>query len=313
MGHEEPAALVLGAAARAPGVLPGAPRLSAAQAPPLRAIDAIDEQGGSRPLCIPIERPLTLVLDGRELVTLMTLGAAPEWLVLGYLRNQRLIDAVTELHSVEVDWREGVARIATRAGAAGRAPDAAAPAAGPRGMLGCALGTEFGAAMRLGAEAAGAEARRARPRIAHAELIAILESMREHDAIHRAAGSVHSAALFRGGELWVAVEDVSRHNGIDTVTGFMVLHGIDGGDKILFTTGRLTGEMVMKAAHNGIPVMISRNGVTAIGCELAAARGMTLIGRAANRRYLCYVGAGSIEFAARAAPPGAAGPGVPRA
>ena len=114
--------------------------------------------------------------------------------------------------------------------------------------------------------------------------------MRRHDAIHRAAGSVHGCALFQGGELWTAVEDVSRHNGVDTITGFMMLHGVDGADKILFTTGRLTGEMVMKAAHNGIPLMISRNGTTAVGYELAAKLGMTLIGRAANRRYLCYVG-----------------------
>jgi FdhD protein len=109
--------------------------------------------------------------------------------------------------------------------------------------------------------------------------------------VHRAAGSVHSCALFQGGELWAAVEDVSRHNGIDTITGFMALHGMHGADKTLFTTGRLTGEMVMKAAHNGIPVMISRNGTTAMGYELAAKLGMTLIGRAANRRYMCYIGA----------------------
>jgi FdhD protein len=97
--------------------------------------------------------------------------------------------------------------------------------------------------------------------------------------------------LFQGAGLLVSVEDVSRHNGLDTVTGWAAFHGVPGGDKILFTTGRLTVEMVMKAAHNGVPIVVSRNGVTAMGCELAAKLGMTLFGRAANRRFFCYVGA----------------------
>ena len=92
------------------------------------------------------------------------------------------------------------------------------------------------------------------------------------------------------------MEEVSRHNGVDTITGFMRLHGVTGADKMLFTTGRLTGEMVMKAAHNGMPVMISRNGTTAMGYEVARRFGMTLIGRAANRRYLCYAGAERRRF-----------------
>jgi FdhD protein len=153
------------------------------------------------------------------------------------------------------------------------------------------LGAGAGGAMVDGATAVGAPGRLQEPSISHAEILAILECMHRHDAVHRAAGSVHSCALFQGGELWAAVEDVSRHNGIDTITGFMALHGMHGADKTLFTTGRLTGEMVMKAAHNGIPVMISRNGTTAMGYELAAKLGMTLIGRAANRRYMCYIGA----------------------
>ena len=127
--------------------------------------------------------------------------------------------------------------------------------------------------------------------IPQATIFAVLDSMRRHDAIHRAAGSVHSCALFQGDALMVAVEDVSRHNGVDMLAGFMRMHGVNGAGKILFSTGRLTGEMVLKAAHNGIPVMISRNGTTASGHELAGKLGMTLIGRAASGRYLCYVGA----------------------
>jgi FdhD protein len=229
----------------------------------------------------------------------MTLGAAPEWLVLGYLRNQRFIDDVAALQSIEVDWTKNIARVTSRQERLDESVKATAQGAAATPM-GCALGTGFSDVMRhLDAGAAKAAAATATataagviaPSISHAEILAILECMHRHDAVHRAAGSVHSCALFQGGELWAAVEDVSRHNGIDTITGFMALHGMHGADKILFTTGRLTGEMVMKAAHNGIPVMISRNGTTAMGYELAAKLGMTLIGRAANRRYMCYIGA----------------------
>jgi len=292
-------ALVLGTAGRAPARVPDAPRLSAASATPLREIAAFDERGTARSLYLPIERPLTIAVDGRELVTLMTLGAAPEWLVLGYLRNQRFIDDVAALQSIQVDWTKNIARVTSRQERLDEPVKAAAQRAGAATPLGCALGTGFNDVMRhldagaaeAAAAAVGAPGRLQEPSISHAEILAILECMRRHDAVHRAAGSVHSCALFQGGELWAAVEDVSRHNGIDTITGFMALHGMHGADKTLFTTGRLTGEMVMKAAHNGIPVMISRNGTTAMGYELAAKLGMTLIGRAANRRYTCFIGA----------------------
>ena len=313
-------ALVLGTAGRAPARVPDAPRLSAASAAPLREIAAVDARGTPRSLYLPIERPLTIAVDGREVVTLMTLGAAPEWLVLGYLRNQRFIDDVAALQSIEVDWTQNIARVTSRQGRLDESVMAAAQGAGAAIPLGCALGTGFGDVMRhldtgaakaspaaaaagamVDGAAAGTAGRLQEPSVSHAEILAILECMHRHDAIHRAAGSVHSCGLFQGGELWAAVEDVSRHNGIDTITGFMALHGMHGADKTLFTTGRLTGEMVMKAAHNGIPVMISRNGTTAMGYELAAKLGMTLIGRAANRRYMCYIGAERITRGAEPA------------
>jgi FdhD protein len=128
-------------------------------------------------------------------------------------------------------------------------------------------------------------------RIARRQLLRILDITREYDAIHRAAGSVHGCALFQGDDLLVSLEDVSRHNGLDSVVGWMMLYGVDGVDKTLFTTGRLTAEMVMKAAHNDISIMVSRNGVTSMGHELAARLGMVLFGRAAKGRYLCYAGA----------------------
>ena len=135
-------------------------------------------------------------------------------------------------------------------------------------------------------------------RISRLQLLRILETSREYDAIHRAAGSVHGCALFQNADPLISVEDVSRHNGFDTVVGWMMLHGIAGDDKVIFTTGRLTGEMVMKAAYNGISIMVSRNGATAMGCELAEKIGMVLFGRAAKGRYLCYVGAARFDGAA---------------
>ena len=127
-------------------------------------------------------------------------------------------------------------------------------------------------------------------RIRQSTLARILETMRQQDSIHRKAGSVHGCALFRGSEMLMFVEDVGRHNAIDTITGWMALHGIQGADKTFYTTGRLTSEMVMKAAQIGVPIIVSRNGVTAMGHEMASKLGMTLFGRAANRHFLCYTG-----------------------
>ena len=146
MQPDDISALVLGPAGRALTLVPGAPRLSAASAAPLREIAAVDEQGATRALQLPIERPLTLIVDGRHVVTLMTLGAAPEWLVLGYLRNQRLIDDLAALQSIEVDWTMGIANMCL---AAGKALGESAPAAARAGNLpACALGTGFSDLMR---------------------------------------------------------------------------------------------------------------------------------------------------------------------
>jgi FdhD protein len=276
------ALVVLPAASRIP-LVAGGPQLSRASGEQLREIQVLDEHNERRAIQVPVERPLKLVVDGRELVTLMTLGASPEWLVTGYLLNQRLIEQATELESVCVDWAAGTAAVRTRNALAPRESRIAQQASGS----GCGLGTGFADLM----DNARAVPLGSSGRISRTTLLSILETMRHHDAIHRAAGSVHSCALFHHAELWVSIEDVSRHNGIDTITGWMALHGVKGADKILFTTGRLTGEMVMKAAHNGIPIVVSRNGVTAMGYQLAVRFGMGLFARAASRRFSCYTGA----------------------
>ncbi len=279
----EVTALVLGPRAQTLKPVDNAPQLSRATTTLLCEVAIVDDRGEQRSLRLPIERALRVLLDDRDLVTLMTLGAAPEWLIIGYLRNQRVIDQIAALESVIVDWSSGAAHARSRV-----RERAAAALSSPLARSGCALGSAFGDPMRAIEGLAFPAASEAR--ISRNVLLSILETMREHDDIHRAAGSVHSCALFGGQELWFSIEDVSRHNGVDTVTGWMALYGVAGADKILFTTGRLTGEMVLKAAFNGIPILVTRNGVTAMGRDLAERSGMTLIGRAANRRYICYTG-----------------------
>ncbi|OYU87384.1 MAG: sulfurtransferase FdhD [Burkholderiales bacterium PBB5] len=244
----------------------------------------MDEYGERRSLFIPAERPLTVFVDKRELVTLMTLGACPELLVLGYLLNQRLIGRVDEVASITVDWDVGAAAVKTHAGIS----EIERKTEHRVVTTGCGQGTVVGDAMsQLGSiclpDAATA-------RIRQSTLHGLLEQMRQRNSIHRKAGSVHGCALFQGTELLVFCEDVGRHNAIDTIAGWMALHGVTGADKTFYTTGRLTSEMVMKAAQMGVPIIVSRNGVTAMGHELAEQLGMTLFGRAANRHFLCYTG-----------------------
>ena len=262
----------------------GAPRLTAVQAELLREITILDEYGERRTIFIPVERPLTVFIDKRELVTLMTLGASPELLVLGYLLNQRLIANVAEIESITVDWDVGAAAIKTRHGIAGLAQKTARRVV----TTGCGQGTVFGDLMSQVDAVRLPDA--ATARIRQTTLHALLEQMRQRNSIHRKAGSVHGCALFQGRELLMFVEDVGRHNAIDTIAGWMGLHGVAGADKTFYTTGRLTSEMVMKSAQMGVPIIVSRNGVTAMGHGLAEQLGMALFGRAANRHFLCYTG-----------------------
>jgi FdhD protein len=261
-----------------------APHLTSTSCEAVREIEILDELGVRRSIYIPAERALTVIVDDRELVTLMTLGASAELLVLGFLRNQRLIKDAAALESISVDWRAGTAIVKTRLGRR------ELPPALPRIVAsGSGQGSIYAAMMSQLDTLRLPDAGEAR--ISGSTLRAVLDIMRQHDTIHRHARSVHSCALFQHDRLLVSVEDVSRHNGVDTVSGWMALHGIDGGDKILFTTGRLTGEMVIKAAQSGVPIVVSRNGVSTMGYDLAKKFGMALFGRAVNRRFHCYVGA----------------------
>lgn len=264
--------------------LPDAPRMTAARDTLLREIEVMDEYGERRTISIPAERPLTIFVDKREVVTLMTLGASPELLVLGWLRNQRLVQDLADIASITVDWDVGAAAVYTRSGI----PDLDTRTGRRVVTTGCGQGTVFGDVMEQVDAIRLPDARAAR--IRQGTLNGQLDVMRQQDSIHRKAGSVHGCALFQGTQLLMFIEDVGRHNAIDTIAGWMWLHGVDGSDKTFYTTGRLTSEMVMKAAHMGVPIVVSRNGVTQMGHDLATRLGMALFGRAANRHFLCYTG-----------------------
>jgi FdhD protein len=260
------------------------PRLTEAQATLTHEIDVLDEFGQQRRMSIPAERALTVYVDKYELVTLMTLGLAPELLVLGYLRNQGLIAAADQIESITVDWEVGSAAVRTRS---------AIPALQDRTARrvvtsGCGQGTVFGAML---ADVQGIDLPPpAQARLSQGTLYAILDQMRRYDSIHKKAGSVHGCALFCDTQLLVHMEDVGRHNAIDSIAGWMWMNGVEGGDKIFYTTGRLTSEMVMKSAQMGVPIIVSRNGITQMGHALAMQLGLTLIGRAKNRHFICYSG-----------------------
>ncbi|MEO7151540.1 MAG: formate dehydrogenase accessory sulfurtransferase FdhD [Burkholderiaceae bacterium] len=266
--------------------MPSLPRLTQARAPLTQEVPVLDEFGATRRISIPAERALTVFVDNRELVTLMTLGAAPEWLVLGYLRNQRLVDAPGDIESITVDWDVEAAAVKTRAGIERFDEKTAKRVV----TTGCGQGTVFGDLMNeldtLRLPAADDPA----ARIAQSTLYGLLEAIRRQESTYKSAGSVHGCALFRQADLLSFVEDVGRHNAIDTIAGWMWLNDVGGNDKIFYTTGRLTSEMVIKSAQMGVPIIVSRSGITQMGHQLATQLGMTLFGRATNRHFICYSG-----------------------
>jgi|SRR3990167_3649416 len=259
------------------------PQLTHARAPLTQEVTVLNEYGQSSQVSIPAERDLTVYVDKRELVTLMTLGAQPEWLVLGYLLNQRLVRSVDEVESITVDWDVGSAAVKTRHGI-----DRIEERTARRVVTtGCGQGSVFGHLMdeidsiRLPEAAV----------LRQSQLYGIVNAIRLKESTYKSAGSVHACALFRGEELQLFVEDVGRHNAVDTIAGWMALEDpalARSADKVFYTTGRLTSEMVIKSAQMGVAVVVSRSGITQMGLEVAQRVGLCAIGRATNKRFLCY-------------------------
>lgn len=250
---------------------------SHARLPTILEVEIIDEYGESRRQSIAAERSLSLYLNKREIVTLMTLGADPEALVVGYLRNQGLLQSAEDLEAVHVDWDVEAAAVVTR-----RLPEDMETRLGQRTVTtGCGQGTVFGRLLD-----STSLTRLPETRLAQSVLYALLERLGDYNETYRSAGAVHGCALCRQAEVLDFVEDVGRHNAVDTLAGRQWLETSETrGSDIFYTTGRLTSEMVLKVAQMGISVLVSRSGVTQKGVELAERFGVLLIARAKGRHF----------------------------
>ena len=213
----------------------------------------------------------------------MTLGGAPEALAIGYLRNQRLVSRLEDIAAVQVDWEtDSVAVTTTRS-----AGDLEERMGKRTVTTGCGQGTMFGDLM----DEIEKVSLPAVARLDEDTLYGLLDAVRHHESIYKQAGAVHGCALARGTKILMFVEDIGRHNAVDAIAGRMWLDGLTGEDKIFYTTGRLTSEMVIKTAQMGIPFLVSRSGLTQMGYDLARRVGMTMIGRSQGKHYLLFTGA----------------------
>jgi FdhD protein len=258
-------------------------------------IDAINEYGEPLKVSIPAERALTVYVDKRELVTLMTLGAHPELLVLGYLRNQRLVREVADIESITVDWEVGVAAVKTRQGI----EDIEEKTSRRVVTTGCGQGSVFGGLMdevdqiKLPHSAS----------ITQSQLYGLVNTIRLKETTYKSAGSVHACALFDTApsepEMRLFVEDVGRHNAMDTIAGWLWMQDempVSSANLVFYTTGRMTSEMVIKSAQMGVPIVVSRSGITQMGHQVAQSVGLCAIGRATNKRFVCYTEAQRLKL-----------------
>ncbi|KPM77266.1 formate dehydrogenase accessory sulfurtransferase FdhD [Cobetia sp. UCD-24C] len=267
------------------------PAISRATLPTTLDIEVMDERGERHQQSIAAERSLTIYLNRREIVTLMTLGAEPEALVAGYLRNQGLLGELEDLEALQVDWEVESASVVTR-----HLPEDIEQRLGKRTVTtGCGQGTVFGNLL----ERQSLAALDAGP-FSQALLYRLLEALAAHNATYRKAGAVHGCALCRDDEVLAFIEDVGRHNAVDTLAGLSWLAPLSDDDSdyqganIFYTTGRLTSEMVLKVAQAGISVLVSRSGVTQKGVELAERFGVLLIARAKGRHFQAVDPAGRL-------------------
>jgi FdhD protein len=246
-------------------------------------VDVLDERGRHSAISIPAEQPLTVYVDKRELVTLMTLGAEPEALTLGYLRNQRFVNSIDDVAAIQVDWEVNAVAVVTRTGIR----DIEERTSKRVVTTGCGQGSVFGGLMdEVDAIVLPTDAR-----IKQSTVYRIVDGMRVHESIYKQAGSVHACAMFSlDGELLYFIEDIGRHNAVDAIAGKMWLDGVSGADKVFYTTGRLTSEMVIKGAQMGIPFLLSRSGTTQMGHLVAEKINMSLFARCSGKHFLMLTG-----------------------
>ena len=245
-----------------------------------RAVRGRDHLGAEVEIPVIEERPLTIFLNSREIVTAMTLGDHPRWLALGFLRLQGMLREGDRVTGVDVDEDLGVAVVRTA-----RETDHEAKLARRTRTSGCAVGTVFGDMME------GLDGLALPPsEVRTSWLYALADRINRMPSLYLEAGAIHGTVLCQGPRVLVYMEDVGRHNAVDKVAGWMWETGTAPEDKILYTTGRLTSEMVIKAALMGVPVLASRSGFTAWGVEIARRVDLTLIGRMRGRRFVCLAG-----------------------
>lgn len=250
-------------------------------------VEVYDEYGEKLTKEIACERPLTVLLNWKEIVTLMTLGSRPESLVLGYLKNQGFLKDPKAIESVIIDWETQSAAIITK-----ESTDHLDKALEKKTVTsGCGQGTMYGNVMTQLENYQVPQVP-----LKQSDIYATLEALTHFNETYKKAGAVHGCAVCRGSEILSFVEDVGRHNAVDTLAGEMWLKQESGDDKIFYTTGRLTSEMVIKVAQMGIPTLLSRSGVTQMGLDLAKQFGITTIARAKGLRFQVFSGAHKVEF-----------------
>jgi FdhD protein len=252
---------------------PAAPRLT-------RAVRGHDHTGAEVEISVVEERPLTIYLNSREIVTAMTIGDYPEYLALGFLRNQGMLR--DDDHVTGVDYDGEIETVVVRTE---RQTSYEEKLRKKTRTSGCAVGTVFGDMME------GLEGKTLpEASVRTSWLYALAREINTLPSLYLGAGAIHGTVLCREDRVLVYMEDVGRHNAVDKIAGFMLRHDVPAGDKILYTTGRLTSEMVIKTATMGIPILASRSGFTAWGVEIARQLGLTLIGRMRGQRFVCLSG-----------------------
>jgi len=264
---------------------PADPRLT-------RAVNAVDQHGGARDIRVVEERPLTIYLNAQEIVTAMTIGDYPEYLAVGYLRNQGML-AEGEVPTA-VDFDDEVETVVVRTA---KDTNFEEKLRKKTRTSGCAVGTVFGDMME-GLDGV----RLPETPVRTSDLYALAHRINTAPSLYLEAGAIHGTVLCQGDQPLVYMEDVGRHNAVDKIAGWMVMEGVGPEGKMLYTTGRLTSEMVIKTALMGLPVLASRSGFTAWGVEIARQVNLTLIGRMRGQRFLCLSGEGRLI---RDADPGA--------
>jgi FdhD protein len=252
-----------------------------------RAVRGIDHEGRSIETAVVMERPLTLFLNRREIVTMMTIGDHPDWLAVGYLINQNMLGPDDRI--IGVDYDEELETVVVRTD---RETDFEDKLRKKTLTSGCAQGTVFGDLMEKFEEVRLDPAAILRT----SWLYALTRKINTAPSLYLTAGAIHGCVLCEEDRPLLYMEDVGRHNAIDKIAGYMRLHGVPPAGKIFYTTGRLTSEMVIKTVQMGIPILVSRSGFTAWGVDLACQAGLTLIGRAKGKRFIALSGAERIVF-----------------